>query len=76
MQVNLHDARTHLCRSVEQALDGEEVVIAKAGNPLVELVPVAEQEPRHRALGSLADEAVLQLDLKGDFATEIEAVFA
>jgi len=75
MQINLHDAKTHLSRYVERALDGEEVVIAKAGKPLVKLVPVAEQEPRHRALGFLADEALLQLDLKGDFAAEIEAMF-
>ena len=42
----------------------------------MKLVPVAEQEPRHRALGFLPDEALLQLDLKGDFATEIGAMFA
>jgi antitoxin (DNA-binding transcriptional repressor) of toxin-antitoxin stability system len=29
MQVNLHDAKTHLSRYVEQALDGEDVVIAR-----------------------------------------------
>lgn len=33
MQVNLHDAKTHLSRCVAQALEGKEVVIAKAGHP-------------------------------------------
>ena len=75
MQINLHDAKTHLSRYVEQALDGEEVVIAKAGKPLVRLVPVGQQEPRRRALGFLADEALLQLDLKDDFAAEIGVMF-
>jgi prevent-host-death family protein len=38
LQVNLHDAKTHLCRYVDQALAGEEVVIARAGKPLVRWV--------------------------------------
>jgi hypothetical protein len=42
----------------------------------VKLVPVAEQEQRHRVLGFHADKALLQRDLKGDFATEIGAMFA
>lgn len=75
MQVNLHDAKTHLSRYVEQALDGEEVVIAKAGKPLVKLVPV-EQPVRLRRLGFLAGKAVLELDAKADFQAEIEAMFS
>jgi prevent-host-death family protein len=43
MQVNLHDAKTHLSRYVDQALAGEEVVIARAGKPLVKLVPLESQ---------------------------------
>jgi prevent-host-death family protein len=38
--VNMHEAKTHLSRLVEQAARGETVVIAKAGKPLVKLVPV------------------------------------
>ena len=39
--VNLHAAKTHLSRLVEAAAAGEDVVIAKAGKPMVRLVPVA-----------------------------------
>ena len=39
MQVILHDARSHLSRYVDQALAAEEVVIARAGKPLMRLVP-------------------------------------
>lgn len=74
MQVNLHDAKTHLSRYVEQALDGEDVVIARAGKALVRLVPVAET-PRQRHLGFLEGEAVLNGDLKADFQHDIEAMF-
>ncbi|KMM16750.1 type II toxin-antitoxin system Phd/YefM family antitoxin [Synechococcus sp. GFB01] len=74
MQVNLHDAKTHLSRYVEQALDGEEVVIARAGKALVRLVPV-EDTPRQRQLGFLQGAAVLDCDLKADFQHDIEAMF-
>ncbi len=38
--VNVHVAKTHLSRLVDQAVAGEEVIIAKAGKPMVRLVPV------------------------------------
>ncbi len=45
--VNMHQAKTSLSRLVERALAGEEVVIARNGEPLVRLVPIAkEREPR------------------------------
>lgn len=36
--VNIHQAKTHLSRLVEQAVAGEEVVIARAGRPVARLV--------------------------------------
>jgi prevent-host-death family protein len=45
--VNMHQAKTSLSRLVERALAGEEVVIARNGEPLVRLVPVEKKsEPR------------------------------
>ena len=75
MQVNLHDAKTNLSRYVEQALDGEELVIARAGKALVRLVPV-DEAPRRRELGFLQGSAVLDCDLKADFQEDIEAMFS
>lgn len=37
----MHEAKTELSRLVERALAGEEVIIARAGVPVVRLVPVA-----------------------------------
>ena len=74
MQVNLHDAKTHLSRYVDQALAGEEVVIARAGKPLVKLVPLETQVAPRRG-GFLKGEAVITADLKADFAAEIEEMF-
>ena len=46
-QVNLYEAKTHLSSLVDRAAAGEDVVIAKAGRPLVRLVPVEQRrEPR------------------------------
>lgn len=45
--VNMHQAKSSLSRLVERALAGEEVVIARNGEPLVKLVPVPkEKKPR------------------------------
>lgn len=51
--VNIHQAKTHLSRLVDEALDGGEVVIARANKPLVRLVPLAENLPARR-LGTAA----------------------
>ncbi|RXT55864.1 prevent-host-death protein [Bosea sp. Tri-44] len=44
--VNIHEAKTNLSRLVEQVSKGESVVIAKAGKPMVKLVPLDEAERR------------------------------
>jgi prevent-host-death family protein len=49
-QYNLYEARTHLSRLVERASAGEEIVIARAGQPLVKLVPYRYVEPRVRGI--------------------------
>mgnify|MGYP000134074609 CR=1 FL=1 len=40
MEVNIHEAKTHLSRLLEQVLAGEDVVIAKSGRPIARLVPI------------------------------------
>ena len=36
---NIHQAKTHLSKLIERALQGEEIIIAKAGKPVVKLIP-------------------------------------
>ena len=45
MEVNIYDAATNLPKLIEQALAGEEVIIADAGNPLVKLVRLERKKP-------------------------------
>jgi prevent-host-death family protein len=51
--VNIHEAKTHLSRLVEEAAEGSEIVIAKAGKPVARLVSVKKSRKR-RKLGFLA----------------------
>jgi prevent-host-death family protein len=44
----MHEAKTTLSRLVEEALEGEEILIARAGKPVVRLVSV---KPKKRKLG-------------------------
>jgi prevent-host-death family protein len=43
--VNIHQAKTHLSRLVEEAAEGTEIVIAKNGVPRAKLVPLAASRP-------------------------------
>jgi prevent-host-death family protein len=44
---NIHEAKSRLSKLVEQAMNGEEVVIAKAGQPMARLVPIrVDDSPR------------------------------
>lgn len=52
--VNIHEAKTHLSRYVEQAAVGEETIIAKAGKPVARLVPLQAEALPPRKLGLLA----------------------
>lgn len=48
---NIHAAKTHLSRLVDEVAAGEEIIIAKAGKPVARLVPLERGE---RPLGLLA----------------------
>jgi prevent-host-death family protein len=49
MVVNIHEAKTNFSRLVDKALQGEEVIIARSGKPLLQLCPIkglaTEKEP-------------------------------
>ncbi len=45
---NIHEAKTQLSRLVERALEGEDVIIARAGKPAVRLVPIRKSDKPRR----------------------------
>ena len=47
--VNVHEAKTHLSRLLDDVEAGEEIVLARAGRPCARLVPL--EQPTERRLG-------------------------
>jgi len=48
---NIHEAKTHFSKLIEKARCGEEIIVAKAGKPVVKIVPV-EAPKKQRQPGS------------------------
>lgn len=59
--INIHKAKTHLSQLVEKAARGEAFVIAKAGKPLVKVVPLGDPPPRpaNKRLGFMVGHATV-----------------
>ncbi len=74
--INMHEAKTQLSRLVEQAAKGEAFIIAKAGKPLVKVVPLdARETASARRLGFLAGEITTPEDFDRMGQHEIERQF-
>jgi prevent-host-death family protein len=72
--VNIHEAKTHLSRLVEEASAGKEIVIAKAGKPVARLVAARKLRAR-RKLGALAGKFVVPADFDAPLPDEVRAEF-
>jgi prevent-host-death family protein len=65
---NIHEAKTTLSKLIERALAGEEVVIAKAGKPVVKLTPVTpplSHDVRASLFGKYDGQMILSEDWEG-----------
>lgn len=74
--VNIHEAKTHLSRLVEQAAKGESFVIAKAGKPLVKVTALdAPDAKKIKRLGFMAGQIEVPDDFDRMGSEEIERLF-
>jgi prevent-host-death family protein len=74
--VNIHEAKTHLSRLLEEAVNGEPFIIAKAGKPLVVVSKVDPAKPRAaRRTGFLVGRFPVPDDFDQVGAEEIEYLF-
>ena len=71
--VNIHEAKTQLSKLVDQAVNGEGFVIAKAGKPLVKVTALDAPAAPQR-LGFLAGEIAVPDDFDRMGEAEIEAL--
>jgi len=77
LTINIHDAKTQLSRLVDQAAKGEAFIIAKAGKPMVKVVPLAPEESgAARRLGFMAGEIAVPDDFDRMGEAEIARLFA
>ena len=77
-QVNMHEAKTHLSRLVEEAAAGESFVICKAGRPMVRVTPLNEAGTAaapQRRLGLLVGQCQVPDDFDQLAAAEIADLF-
>jgi prevent-host-death family protein len=72
--VNIHAAKTHLSRLVDEAASGAEIVIAKAGKPVAKLVPLAPAGKKRRS-GLLAGRAKIPPNFDAPLPNEILDTF-
>jgi len=62
MPFNVHQAKTHLSKLLDRVMQGEEIIIARAGKPVARLVPVAT-----RSAGRVPGSARGQVHVPPDF---------
>jgi prevent-host-death family protein len=74
--INIHEAKTHLSRLIEQAVQGKPFIIAKAGKPLVKVSALdASERTGVRRIGFLRGEIEVPDDFDDIGRDEIESLF-
>ena len=74
--INIHEAKTHLSRLVDQAAKGEPFVIAKAGKPLVKVMALnAPDAAQLKRLGFMLGEMSVPDDFDRMGEEQIEQLF-
>jgi prevent-host-death family protein len=67
--VNVHEAKTHLSRLLARVEAGEELIIARAGQPVARLIPFAR--PGKRALGLDAGRGFIAADFDAPLPEDV-----
>ena len=71
--VNMYEAKTHLSKLVHKVLSGEDIILAKAGKPLIRLVP-ANIDKKEIKFGLLKGQIQIDDDFN-DFGPEMKDIF-
>ncbi|MBI9085448.1 MAG: type II toxin-antitoxin system Phd/YefM family antitoxin [Desulfobacterales bacterium] len=74
--INIHEAKTHLSRLVEEAAKGNEFIIAKSGRPMVKVTPLSEKASEElERIGFMAGEMAVPKDFDSMGADEVVVLF-
>ena len=71
--LNVHEAKTHLSKLLERVEAGEEIIIARAGQPVARLIPFAQRGKR--TLGLDAGAGFISPDFDAPLPDEVLADF-
>jgi prevent-host-death family protein len=74
--VNIHEAKTHFSRLVDEVAGGETIIIAKAGKPVAQLTPLSAEPQRPKSLiGFMRGQILMPDDFDRMGDDEIVAMF-
>ena len=74
-QYNIHAAKTHLSALVEKAAGGEAFIIAKAGKPMVKVIPCLSNDSTQKRVGFLKGQVKIPSDFNEMGQDEIAEMF-
>ncbi|MFP4383435.1 MAG: type II toxin-antitoxin system Phd/YefM family antitoxin [Spirochaetia bacterium] len=70
---NIYQAKTHFSELIKKSLEGEEVIIAKSGKPVVRIIPY-EEKPKPIKPGRLQDQIKIADDFN-QFTPKLKEIF-
>ncbi|MFQ6161128.1 type II toxin-antitoxin system Phd/YefM family antitoxin [Sinorhizobium meliloti] len=74
--VNIHEAKTHLSRLIEKAAQGQPFIIAKAGKPMVKVIPIDQpSDAKVQRIGFMAGQFTVPDDFDQMGRDEIADLF-
>ena len=73
-KVNIHEAKKHLSKLLEEVAKGEEVIISKAGKPVAKLVPVEKRTVKRKA-GSMKGKIRISKDFDAPLPEDVLSGF-
>lgn len=74
MLINIHEAKTHFSKLINQVLNGDEVIIAKGGKPVIRLVAYTQKEEIRQG-GQLRDLLTISEDFNDPLPDDILKLF-
>lgn len=74
-QVNIHEAKTHLSRLIQRVIAGEEIIIAKSGDPVARLGPIEGKKRIKRTPGGARGQVRIHGDFDAPLPEEISKAF-
>jgi prevent-host-death family protein len=74
LEVNIHEAKTHLSKLLQRVMAGEEIIIAKSGVPVARIIPIMPGKSK-RTAGSAKGKLWIAPDFDEPLSEELLQAF-